>query len=251
MRVLVTGASRGIGAEIVRTLRARGDEVIAVGRDEAALAAVCAETGAAPCALDVTDESAWRGVAAVEGLVCAAGVVTPIGPLGSYEPSAFWRTMEVNVLGALLPIHHLRPRCAVVFSGGGATSPRPRYDAYAASKAALVRLAENLAADGLTVNAIAPGLVATAMHDETLAAGALAPDGERTRELLADGGFPAGEVAELTTLLLDDPPFAGKLISAQWDPWRDEEFRARLAAEPDLATLRRIDDQRFTLKDPE
>jgi NAD(P)-dependent dehydrogenase (short-subunit alcohol dehydrogenase family) len=248
MRVLVTGGSRGIGAAVVRTLRARGDDVVAAGRDEQALAAVCAETGATPLLLDVADEAAWAGVEPVEGLVCAAGVVTPIGPLGSWEPSAFWRTMEVNVLGTLLPLHHLRPRCAVVFAGGGATSPRPRYDAYAASKTALVRLVENLAADGHTINAVSPGFVATDMHRETLAAGDLAPDAERTREQLDQGGVPASEAAELTALLLDDPPFSGKLVSAQWDPWRDPAFHARLAAEPDLATLRRIDDQLFTFK---
>jgi hypothetical protein len=49
-------------------------------------------------------------------------------------------------------------------------------------------------------------------------------------------------------LLEGDPeaPFTGKLISAQWDPWREPSFRRRLAEEQDLATLRRIDDQLFT-----
>jgi hypothetical protein len=37
----------------------------------------------------------------------------------------------------------------------------------------------------------------------------------------------------------------GRLISAQWDPWREEQFRARLREDPDLAKLRRIDDQFF------
>ena len=50
-------------------------------------------------------------------------------------------------------------------------------------------------------------------------------------------------------LLLDvepDAQFTGKLISAQWDPWREASFRRRLADERDLATLRRIDDIFFT-----
>ena len=37
-----------------------------------------------------------------------------------------------------------------------------------------------------------------------------------------------------------EPPFTGKLISAQWDDWRDAGFRERLSSEPDLATIRRI-----------
>src|SRR3954471_20863235 len=116
MRILVTGGSRGIGAEVVRALRARGDDVIAVGRDEAALAEVGDETGGEPLRLDVTDSAGWEAIEGVEGLVCAAGVLSPVGPLGSYEPADFWRTMEINVLGTLLPIHHLRPRCTVTFS---------------------------------------------------------------------------------------------------------------------------------------
>lgn len=235
MRVLVTGGSRGIGAEIVRTLRARGDDVVAVGRDAEALAAIGGET----LQLDVTDPQGWEAVGPVEGLVCAAGVLAPVGSLGSYAPADFWRAMEINVLGTLLPIHHLRPRCTVTFSGGGATGPFPRHDAYAASKAAVVRLTENLAADGLTINAVAPGVVMTDIH-------AQAPEADRGG--LEERAVPASEAAELTALLLDDPPFRGKLISAPWDPWRDPEWRARLAAEPDLATLRRIDDQFFTFK---
>jgi hypothetical protein len=42
-----------------------------------------------------------------------------------------------------------------------------------------------------------------------------------------------------------DPALTGKLISAQWDPWRDPSFRRKLAQQPDLATLRRIDDMLF------
>jgi 3-oxoacyl-[acyl-carrier protein] reductase len=235
MRVLVTGGSRGIGAEIVRTLRARGDDVVAVGRDPEALAAIGGET----LQLDVTDPAGWEGIDGVEGLVCAAGVLAPVGSLGSYSPADFWRTMETNVLGTLLPIHHLRPRCTVTFSGGGGTSPWPRYDAYATSKAAVIRLTENLAADGLTINAVAPGVVMTDIH---------AQDPDADLEGLSERAVPASEAAELTALLLDDPPFTGKLISAPWDPWRDPEWRARLVAEPDLATLRRIDDQFFTFK---
>jgi NAD(P)-dependent dehydrogenase (short-subunit alcohol dehydrogenase family) len=254
MRVLVTGGSRGIGAEIVRTLRARGDDVVAVGRDAAALDAIAAETGAEPLRLDVTDTAGWEEVDQVDGLVCAAGVLAPVGPLGSYEPTDFWRTMEINVLGTLLPIHHLRPRCTVTFSGGGGTSPWPRYDAYATSKAAVVRLTENLARDladdGIRLNSVAPGFVVTRMQDATLSAGPeVAGEDyyEKTEKQVAEGGAPARRAAELTAFLLSDEAagITGKLISAPWDPWEDAEFRARLRDDPDLATLRRIDDQFF------
>jgi NAD(P)-dependent dehydrogenase (short-subunit alcohol dehydrogenase family) len=103
-------------------------------------------------------------------------------------------------------------------------------------------------------NAVAPGFVATRIHEATLAAG---PDAvgeayfERTQRDLEGGGVPPELAAQLTAFLLSDEAadINGKLLSAQWDPWQNAEFRARLAAEKDLATLRRIDDQFFTLVD--
>ena len=119
----------------------------------------------------------------------------------------------------------------VTFSGGGATAPLPRFDAYATSKAAVARLSENLAlelaGDGVRVNCISPGFVATGIHESTLAAGPVLAGAdyfERTRAELERGGVPASEAAELICLLLEDDhdaPFTGKLISAQWDAWRE------------------------------
>jgi 3-oxoacyl-[acyl-carrier protein] reductase len=261
--VLVTGGSKGIGAAVALALADRGAEVLLVARSAEALEEMRARLaggGHEVHALDVTDEAAWAARAGslreLHGLVCAAAVLDPIGPVGSYEPSAFRRTLEVNVLGTLLAVHHCLPalRAArgsvVTFSGGGGTRPLPRFDAYAASKAAVVRLSENLALD--LADSGVRGFVATAMHETTLAAG---PERagrdyyERTERELALGGVPPGEAAELACLLLDDRervPFSGKLISVQWDPWREPAYRGRLAAEPDLATVRRIDDVLFT-----
>jgi NAD(P)-dependent dehydrogenase (short-subunit alcohol dehydrogenase family) len=119
-----------------------------------------------------------------------------------------------------------------------------------------VRFCENIAAElagwGVRVNCVAPGFVATDIHRPTLAAGPElvgADYFERTRAELEHGGVPASEAAELVCLLLEDGPdtsFSGKLISAQWDAWRERSFRRRLVEEPDLATLRRIDDALFT-----
>jgi NAD(P)-dependent dehydrogenase (short-subunit alcohol dehydrogenase family) len=254
----------GIGASVARHLAEGGAHLLLVARGEAELERTVAELpgdGHEAHALDVTDEAAWELLAGdlgqLHGLVCAAATLEPVGPVGSYEPSSFRRTLLVNVFGTLLAIHHCLPalRAAggsiVTFSGGGGTAPLPRFDAYAASKAATVRLTENLAGeladDGVRVNCVAPGFVATRMHETTLAAGPSAAGPayyERTERELAAGGVPAAEAAELVSLLLGEPepvPFTGKLISAQWDPWRDPEYRARLAASPDLATLRRID----------
>jgi NAD(P)-dependent dehydrogenase (short-subunit alcohol dehydrogenase family) len=97
------------------------------------------------------------------------------------------------------------------------------------------------------VNCVAPGFVATRMHETTLAAGPAAAGADyftRTRRELAAGGVPVGEAAELVCLLLGDRepvPFTGRLISAQWDPWRERSYHEQLRGAQDLATLRRID----------
>lgn len=260
-RVLITGGSMGIGLAVAQALAAQDTRLILVARGAEALEQAAASLpgdGHEWHAFDVSDEAAWGAVqlGELQGLVCAAAVTAPIGAIGTYEPADFRRTLEINVLGTLLAIHHCLPAIRtgggsiVTFGGGGATGPRPRFDAYAASKAAVARLSENLAETiaPVPINCVAPGFVATRLQEQTLAAGPeLAGRAyyERTRGEIEQGGFPPSEAGELVALLLSGVPFSGKLISAQWDPWRDPSFHDRLAADPSFATLRRIDGMMF------
>lgn len=270
-RVLITGGSKGIGRVAAGALAERGWSVALLARDEHALERARNELpgeGHEAIVMDVADEAAWERLGPrlddMRGLVCAAGRLDPVGPIGSYAVADFRRTLEVNVVGTLLAIRGCLPglracRGAVVtFSGGGATAPLPRFDAYAASKAAVARLSENIAVEldgqGVRINCVAPGFVATGIHQSTLTAGpelAGADYFEYTRAELKRGGVPASEAAELVCQLLEDDPdaqFTGKLISAQWDKWREASFRRRLVDEPDLGTLRRIDDTFFVAR---
>jgi 3-oxoacyl-[acyl-carrier protein] reductase len=268
--VLVTGGSRGIGRAVAEALASGGERVVVAARESEAIEQTLSALEGGDhlgLELDVADAAAWpRAMAHIEsqgglsGLVTAAGVLAPVGPIGSYDPMEFRRTIEVNLLGTQLALHHALPSlrrtrgAAVTFSGGGATGPLPRYDAYAASKAAVVRLTENVAAvtatEGVRVNCVAPGFVTTRIHEATLAAGpnAAGPEYfERTLREREHGGVPASRAAELVCFLLGPRShgISGKLLSAQWDPWEEEEFVERLAREPDLATLRRIDGRLF------
>jgi NAD(P)-dependent dehydrogenase (short-subunit alcohol dehydrogenase family) len=223
--VLVTGGSAGIGLEVSGELARRGARVVIAARDlDAVQEAVSGLDGDGHLGLrlDVSDEAAWpEALGAIDargpltGLVTAAGELGPIGLLEDLAPAAFARTIAVNLIGTMLALHHSLPRLrrsggrAVTFSGGGATAPLPRYDAYAASKAAVVRLTENVAvaAPEVPVNCVAPGFVATRIHEGTLSAG---PDAagaayhRRTVAGLAEGGVPAGLAAELVCFLLSD-----------------------------------------------
>ncbi len=267
---VVTGGSMGIGLacarELVRAgarvvLCARGAEALERAavelRDEAAGAAV--RTVAADVAsardvervLDAADK--WGGA---DGLVHAAAVLGPIGPAIDVEPEAWFEAVRVNLLGTLLMaqsacrrmIRRSRGGSIVLFSGGGAATPFPNYTAYATSKVAVVRFAETLALEvapyGIRVNALAPGFVATRMHDATLAAGEAAGLAylERTKAELARGGVPPELAARAAAFLLSPRAegITGRLLAAPWDDWaRWPEHREEIQG-GDLFTLRRI-----------
>ena len=268
-RVLVTGGSMGIGRAVARAIAHAGGAAVVAARGEAAIEETLASLpgeGHRGVALDVAIEASWESAIndvgrPLHGVVAAAGMLEPIGPVGAVAPEDFLRTVQVNLYGTWLAVHFCLPAlraateaAVVTFSGGGGTSPLPRFDAYAASKAAVVRLTENLAPvlaeSGVRINAVAPGFVATRMQDAVLAAGPErvgADYHERTRRQVEEGGVPPEAAAELVTFLLSGGAsgITGKLISAQWDDWRDPHFRRRLADDPDLATLRRIDGERL------
>jgi NAD(P)-dependent dehydrogenase (short-subunit alcohol dehydrogenase family) len=274
-RVLVTGASRGLGRVVAMRLAELGRPVTVAARDATTLGHALADldpvAGAAPHAalpLDVSDPAAWAAADVsgafddVTGLVCAHGTIGPIGDVTEIDFDAYMSTLAVNVGGCLLAAKTLAPRlratdgAAVLLSGGGATGPFARFDAYATSKVATVRLAENLHASGLRVNAVAPGFLVTAMQADVLDQGAErvgAAYFEKVRDAVANNkGDDPARAAALIAFLLSDAArgISGKLLSAPWDPWDDEAFLARLRAEQDLATLRRIDDQFFTTTTP-
>jgi NAD(P)-dependent dehydrogenase (short-subunit alcohol dehydrogenase family) len=273
---LVTGAGRGIGAASARALGRAGFGIFAVARTAPELDAVCeairlegtaavaysADVGRAGAGADIARACEQQlGPPAV--LVNAAGIQRAIGLVGDVHLDEWWSVLEVNLRGtvelcaAVVPGMVERGRGIIInFSGGGATSPRPRFSAYAASKAALVRFTETLAEEvrgsGVRVNAIAPGAVDTRIQDAVLAAGAAAgPEYEQTLELrrAGTGGVPAELAASLVVHLAvgGAGDLTGKLISAPYDDWRAwDAGRIQVLTDSAWLTLRRLDE--YTLR---
>jgi NAD(P)-dependent dehydrogenase (short-subunit alcohol dehydrogenase family) len=175
-RVVITGASRGLGALLAHAFSHAGSFVALVARVEKDLKAV-AEALPGPSLVlsgDVTDEdfneavadcvvSEWSGV---DVWICNAGI-SPIVAGPCQTGTSVWRqVLEVNLTGAFLGA---RAAARVMHEGGRliftgsvlAERPRKGLTAYSASKAGLVGMAKGLALDlasaGITVNVVAPG----------------------------------------------------------------------------------------------
>lgn len=179
MTVVITGASRGIGAGLAAHYRAQGADVMGTGRSLAA-----------DITLDVTHPSSHTEMAetlgdrAVELLVCNAGVYLDKGDdLEAGFGADLWaQSFATNVTGVFLSVQallpHLRraknPRIAIISSQMGSSERAPGGSyIYRASKAAALNLGRNLAADlkaeGIAVGIYHPGWVQTDMGGDAAA----------------------------------------------------------------------------------
>ena len=270
--VLVTGASRGLGEDISEAFWRHGANVFLVARSGEILSALCARLvgarqdaqRAAHLAIDLSVSEAPALIfdalrsftGRIDVLVNNAAIIGPIGSLDGNDWTGWKTAIEVNLLAPAalcrLAIPQMKSQgggAIVNLSGGGATSPRPFFSAYAAAKAGLVRLTETIAAEagryGIRANAIAPGAMNTEMHNAVLRAGrTLAGETEyrKALEQAETGGSPPAAAAELAVFLASDAAAGinGRLISAVWDPWRDLASQAAELASSDVYTLRRI-----------
>ena len=274
---IITGASLGLGRAIARQFVREGANVLLCARNLAALEETQAYLREAHDSsignsstvdiqtCDVSSEEEVRALfhradawfpGPLHILVNNAGIYGPKGATEDVCLDEWRRCMDINLLGTLIPCREAARRFKksgggriINLSGGGATAPMPNLSAYAASKAAVVRLTETLALEwqpfGITVNAIAPGALNTRLLDEAIEAGPEKLGAELHKKFLrqaSEGGVPLELGAELCTWLAgeESADLTGKLISAKWDPWkRLPDYRSQLQSS-DIYTLRRI-----------
>ncbi|MEC3860878.1 SDR family oxidoreductase [Mesobacterium sp. TK19101] len=190
--VMITGASRGIGAAAAREFAAAGANVAMVARGADAIAELAGEIGTQAIAIPCDISRYWEMQKAVETcvthfggldvLVNNAGVIEPIAHLSDADPDAWGQVIDINLKGVF---HGMRAALPVMLKAGGGTiltigsgaahNPIEAWSHYCASKAGalmLTRMVHKENGDqGIRAISLSPGTVATQMQREIKASG--------------------------------------------------------------------------------
>jgi len=191
-RVLITGASKGIGAAAARVFAAAGAKVGLAARSEARIAALAAEIGGGALALpcDVASHSAveaavaamTRAFGGVDVLINNAGMIEPIATLDTADPAAWGQAIDINLKGVFHGIRAVLPGMLargggtiITVSSGAAHSPLEGWSAYCSAKAGAAMLTACLHHEthgrGIRAMGLSPGTVATDMQKVIRASG--------------------------------------------------------------------------------
>jgi NAD(P)-dependent dehydrogenase (short-subunit alcohol dehydrogenase family) len=269
---IVTGASRGLGRAICEHFLRAGANLLLTSRDADSVhravdelrksaggqivdGVVADVSRPKDCADTVTRAMEVFG-GRIDILVNNAGIYGPMGTIDQIDFEQFVQTIQVNLFGTVMMCRQVIPIMRkqgggkiINLSGGGGATPLPRIDGYATSKAAVVRLTENLALelveDHIDVNAIAPGALNTKMLEQVLEAGPqkVGKDFYQRSVRQRDEGGAGLEKGAATAVFLasaDSDGISGRLISAVWDDWQNLPAHREDLAKSDIYTLRRI-----------
>tara|TARA_R110002049_G_scaffold44333_5_gene130026 strand:- start:77516 stop:78265 length:750 start_codon:yes stop_codon:yes gene_type:complete len=236
--ILITGASRGIGAETARVFANAGANVALLARSQDAIADLAGEIGsraiAIPCnvarfgEVDSAVETTIRAFGGLDVLVNNAGVIDPISHLAEADPSDWGQVIDINVKGvfngmrAALPVMKAAGGGSILtISSGAAHSPIEAWSHYCASKAAANMLTRCLhleeANNGIRAIGLSPGTVATQMQREIKASG-INPVSQLDWEVHVPADWPA------RTLLWMCSPEADRFLGEEIS-LRDEDVR--------------------------
>ncbi|GGC12094.1 short-chain dehydrogenase [Marivita lacus] len=190
--VLITGASRGIGAESARVFADAGANVALIARTADGIADLAGEIGERAVAIPCDISRYWEMAQAVENCVTAfggldilinnAGVIEPIARMEDADPDGWGQVIDINLKGVF---HGMRAALPVMEEAGGGTiltvssgaahGPVEAWSHYCASKAGAAMLTKclhkEMADKGIRAMGLSPGTVATQMQREIKASG--------------------------------------------------------------------------------
>lgn len=190
--VMITGASRGIGAETARVFAQAGANVVLLARSQEAIADLAGEIGQRAIAIPCNVARFGEMTSAVETtlsefgnlnvLINNAGVIEPISHISDADPDEWWQVVDINLKGVFNGIRAALPAMkdagggsVLTISSGAAHHPIEAWSHYCASKAAVNMLNRCLhleeAVNGIRAIGLSPGTVATEMQREIKASG--------------------------------------------------------------------------------
>ena len=236
--VMITGASRGIGAETARVFAKAGANVVLMARSQDAIGNLAGEIGqkaiAIPCnvarygevsaAVDFT----LQAFGSVDVFINNAGVIEPISHLATSDPDDWGQAIDINLKGvyngmrAVLPVMKEAGGGSILtISSGAAHHAIEAWSHYCASKAAVNMLGRSVhleeAANGIRAIGLSPGTVATQMQREIKQSG-VNPVSELAWEDHIPADWPARALLWMCSAEADR--FCGEEISL-----RDEDIR--------------------------
>ncbi|MCG8494270.1 MAG: SDR family oxidoreductase [Sneathiellales bacterium] len=242
--VVVTGASRGIGAAAAIECARQGAKLVLSSRNAAACSEVLEEIGnaggeAIAISCDVSDYKAVESLISdsldrfgkIDALVNNAGIIDPIGRIEDTDPESWARNISVNLVGvyngtrAILGHFNTQNAGTIInISSGAAHNPLEGWSAYCAGKAGVFMMTRATALEtqenGVRVFGFAPGVVDTDMQGSIRASG-INRVSELPRSSLSSAEEPGLAIAWLCSSASDD--LAGQELSI-----RDEELRKRV-----------------------
>ena len=239
--VLITGASRGIGADTARVFASQGADVFLLARSEGAINALADELGekAVALACDVARfgdvnaavKAAVDKTGRLDVVINNAGLIEPVSRMSESDPEAWGEVIDVNLKGvyygmraALLIMQKQGHGTILTISSGAAHSPLEGWSQYCASKAGAAMLTrcahKEHGEEGLRIMGLSPGTVATEMQVVIKASG-VNPVSQLDPSVHIPADWPAR--AMLWMCSPDADEFLGEEISL-----RDEAIRARV-----------------------
>jgi short-subunit dehydrogenase len=268
MNILLTGASSGIGKELVKNFSEKKFNLIVCGRSKIKLAKLKKiKNNIKYFKCDVSKEKevikfkkyVLKHYKRIDVIINSAGIYGEIGRFDKISFDSWKRAIEINFFGTVLICKHFidlllksNVKKIINFSGGGAFNAFPNFSAYACSKAAVVRFTENLSeefrSEGVTSNCIAPGFIATPMQKEVLKSGINKAGYDFyhfvKKKIRQNKKNSILMPIKCVNFLIDNriKKISGRTISANFDDWNSAKFKNIINRKKysDLFFMRRI-----------
>jgi 3-oxoacyl-[acyl-carrier protein] reductase len=268
--ILITGASKGLGYYLACEYWASGYNIFITSSNSIDLKKIAKSFPSKknqslfffPCdlskkkSIDQLITVVKQKMPRIDVLINNAAIQGPIGKVWENNITNWHKTIKINLIAPVYLCQKIIPWMAthkngsiINISGGGSTSKRPNFSAYSCSKTALVRFTENISEEikslGIKINCIAPGAMPTQMLKDIVLNGPLKSgiaEFNSAKKILLKKNNSMKNTFNLCLFLSSSKSkdITGKIISSNWDKWKNWPKHIDHLSSSDLYTLRRI-----------